>query len=106
MDLRQCAPEHLSEHPFRPRSPATGAGPLVWCDAQGNPAVLLRTWWVRNPETLFAETAECVGSDLIVRADVFDRLTHLYSVPLRELRAVWRRPMAEDDETPAVRQRP
>lgn len=69
------------------------AGPLVWYDATGAPAVALRTWRVRNAEAVFAEPVACEGADLVVRPDVFERLSRLYRVPLRELRVVWRRPI-------------
>ncbi|ODT04201.1 MAG: hypothetical protein ABS52_05990 [Gemmatimonadetes bacterium SCN 70-22] len=68
-------------------------GPLVWRDDQESPAVALRTWWVRNGEALFAEPAACVGADLVIRPDLFERLCVSFGVPLRELRAVLRRPV-------------
>jgi hypothetical protein len=71
------------------------AGPLVWTDRSGAPAVALRTWRTRNPEALFAEPVSCEGADLVMRSDVYERATRLYRVPLRELRVVWRRPVAD-----------
>jgi hypothetical protein len=77
--------------------PATFGGSLAWRDAHGRAAVALRTWWVRNPEALFAEPAACAGADLVIRPDLFERLRVGYGVPLRELRAV-RRPIARSPE--------
>jgi hypothetical protein len=70
--------------------PAFGE-PLTWRDARGDAAVVLRTWWLRNPDASFTESAACEGSDLLVRPDLSDRLLELYGVTLQELRTVRRR---------------
>jgi hypothetical protein len=72
------------------------AGPLVWTDSSSVPAIALRTWRVRNEEALWAEPVACEGADLVVRPDIFERLSGLYRVSLRELRVVWRRPITVD----------
>ena len=87
-------PPHLCR--FLNLTPARFAGPLVWTDTSGAPAVALRTWRVRNRQATFAEPAAFVGLDLVVRPEVLERMTGLYGVPLRELRVIWRRPV----ETP------
>ncbi len=78
---------------------ATPGGPLIWRDAQGYPAVALRTWWVRNPEALFAQPAACEGADLLIRPDLLERIRVAYGVPVHELRTVRRHPIVSNRGT-------
>ena len=71
--------------------PALYGGPLLWRDTKGNAAVALRTWWVRNPDALFTESAACEGADLIMRSDLVERVIPFFGIPLRELCVVLRR---------------
>jgi hypothetical protein len=82
--------------------PVYGA-PLVWVDTSMKPAVLLRTWRVRNGEALFAQPAEYEGVDLIARPDVVERLYELYGAPILELRALWREPMVDGESSAELR---
>lgn len=87
-------------HSYFDLEPAEYARPIMWADRDGAPAIALRTWRVRNPEALFAQPVACEGADLLVRPDLFERLSRMYRVSLRELRVVWRRPIVDgpDDE--------
>ncbi|WP_298272247.1 hypothetical protein [Gemmatimonas sp.] len=67
--------------------------PLSWHDSEGAPAVVMRQWWIRNPEEDDAEPATCEGADLIIRPDLHARLRERYGVALTELRHVSRRPI-------------
>ena len=71
------------------KPPVYGA-PLEWCDSNGAPAIVLRTWHVRNPEAVDVEPATCEGTDLIVRPDITERLRILLGVDLQELTVVGR----------------
>jgi hypothetical protein len=82
---------------YLPLQPPVYGAPLVWADASMAPAVVLRTWRVRNGEALFAQPAEYEGADLIARPDVVERLHALYGVLIRELRVVWRQPVQDID---------
>lgn len=79
------------------RAPAYGE-PLVWRDADGAPAIVLRTWRIRNVEAFEAEPVTCEGTDLIARPDIVDRLRALFGVNLQELRAVDRTALRDDDD--------
>ncbi|MNS54546.1 hypothetical protein D3C72_873450 [compost metagenome] len=58
--------------------------PLEWRDEQGNPAVALRTWHVRNRNALHTESIEYEGVDLIVRPDAYDFLVEMYQCQFTE----------------------
>jgi hypothetical protein len=75
--------------------PPTYAAPLIWKDEAGNPAIALRTWRVINPEALFAEPAEFIGSDLVVRPDIAGKMRQLYGAELREIRVLNRDSLSE-----------
>ena len=62
--------------------------PLVWHDLQGLPAVVLRTWRVRDYDIFGAEPASLCGSDLIIRPDVMKYLQWMCNKPLIELMIV------------------
>jgi hypothetical protein len=64
--------------------------PLVWSDAHDAPAIVLRTWRIRNSDAFDADPFELDGSDLLARPDIFDRLQTLCGVPLQEVRTVLR----------------
>lgn len=85
-------------HRFFQLMPAEYAGPLVWNDSSGVPAVALRTWRVHNPKALHAEPVSCQGEDLIIRPDLLERVIRLYMVPIHELRVVWRRPISDSPD--------
>ncbi len=78
------------------RVPAYGA-PLVWRDAEGAPAIVLRTWRIRNVEALDAEPVICEGTDLIARPDITDRLRALFDVDLQDVTVVNRTDLRDDD---------
>ena len=75
--------------------PAYGL-PLIWSDGQGTPALAIRTWCERNSDSGGASPVKSEGADLIVRADVADRISSLYGVPLQELCRVRRRSSPQD----------
>jgi hypothetical protein len=77
------------------RTPGFGE-PLTWSDESGQPAIALRTWWLRNRYALSKEQAACEGVDLVIRPDFVDRMGQLAHAPLRELRVVRRDLIAED----------
>ena len=77
--------------------PAYGA-PLVWADANGVPAIVLRTWHVGNVETIDAEPVAYEGTDLIVRPDITERLRLLLGVDPQELAVVSRADLLNTDE--------
>jgi len=72
--------------------------PLVWQDPTGIPAIVLRTWRVRNPEALFTEAVEYEGTDLIMRPDIFDRIMALCGCPIREETVVISKELNSVDE--------
>jgi hypothetical protein len=78
-------------------APAYGA-PFVWRDTNGTPAIVLRTWRVRNVEAVDAEPVTCEGTDLIARPDITDRLRALLGVDLQELTVVNRADLRDMDE--------
>jgi hypothetical protein len=80
---------------FASQGPTPYDGPLIWLDHDGNQGVALRTWRIRNTEGSFAEPVECVGSDLVVRPDLVERLEQAYRVPIHELRVVTREPVPD-----------
>lgn len=59
--------------------------PLVWRDDQGEPAIVLRVWQIRDPEQIWAEPLKYEGSDLLVRPDLLPRITSLMGNWPREL---------------------
>ncbi len=67
--------------------------PMSWHDSEGAPAVVMRQWWIRNPEEASSEPVMCEGADLIVRPDLHARLRERYGVALTELRHASRRPI-------------
>ena len=77
--------------------PAYGA-PLVWCDTNGAPAIVLRTWRVKNDESIDAEPVKCEGTDLIARPDIIERMRYLLGVDLQELAVVSRADLRDTDE--------
>jgi len=60
--------------------------PLIWSDATGAPAVVVRTWRLRNDRNLYSDTSESEGMDLIVRPDIMQQLLQWSGVPIREVR--------------------
>lgn len=62
--------------------------PLVWRDAEGAPAVVLRTWRVHNRRPLWAEPIVYEGLDLLMRPDIVARLSSLIGVRLQEVQVV------------------
>jgi hypothetical protein len=82
---------------YLPLHSAAYGAPLVWTDMSMVPALVLRTWRVRNGEALFAQPAEYEGCDLIARPDIVERLHALYYALIRELRVVRRQPMRDSD---------
>ena len=72
--------------------------PLVWHDSEGAPAVVLRTWRVRDVEVTYAEAVKCEGTDLIARPDIAARLRSLLAVDLQELTLVDRADLRQPDE--------
>lgn len=72
--------------------------PFMWVDESGAPAVVLRTWNVRNVEESYAEPFEIEGSDLIVRPDIAAKLQNVLAFPLTELRDVDRRAVKTDPD--------
>jgi hypothetical protein len=64
----------------------TFAAPLVWADSASAPAIVLRTWSVRNREVLDRRPFKFVGVDLIARPDIVRQLEVLCGTRLRESR--------------------
>jgi hypothetical protein len=58
--------------------------PLRWRDPCGAEAVALRTWRI-SADHYAIESHATIGSDLLVRPDVFDELARLHGRPLMEL---------------------
>ncbi|HEV2148941.1 MAG TPA: hypothetical protein VGR37_16165 [Longimicrobiaceae bacterium] len=67
-------------------APAFGE-PLVWRDAVGAPAVVLRVWQVRS-DAYEAEPLAYEGLDLLMRPDLYGHVCAAASVPVREFRTV------------------
>jgi hypothetical protein len=65
------------------RTPNIGE-PLVWLDAHGNEALVLRTWRVRDRDQMFAEPSSLHGQDMIVRPDVLEKLIRIHASNLVE----------------------
>jgi hypothetical protein len=93
--------DHILVPPFELRTyldlqPPGYRAPLVWSDRNGAPAIVLRSWRVRNAEAFDSEPADYEGVDLIARPDVVERLGTLCAMPLRELRVIDRRPIHQE----------
>lgn len=80
---------------YLPLNPAVPCGPLEWCDRDGFPAVVMRTWRVRDARVYRPEPAEYEGADLLVRPDVFARVASWAYGPVRESRFVARQRVRE-----------
>ena len=68
--------------------PSSYAEPLAWKDSSGENAIFLRTWWVRNSGSLLTESPEYVGTDLLIRPDLFDKVATECGGILREFSIV------------------
>ncbi len=67
--------------------------PLMWLDHRGLPAIVLRTWRIRNRNEYDGEPVSFQGSDLIARPDVAEQIKRVSVGPLQEVRHVSRDPI-------------
>jgi len=70
--------------------PAKYGSRLMWWNSDGEPAVVFRTWRVRDEEQLDGETVRYVGSDLLMHPDIFSRMESLAGTNLQEVCVIWR----------------
>ena len=82
-------------------TPAYGTA-LVWRDSNGAPAIVLRTWHVKNVEVIDSEAINFVGTDLIARPDIIERLRALLGADLQELTVVHRTDLRDEKVTRAA----
>lgn len=69
--------------------PSDYGAPIRWLDANGEPAVVLRTWRVRNQNSSDSEGHSDLGCDLLMRPDLLAVLEKAYGAwPLKEIQRV------------------
>jgi hypothetical protein len=68
--------------------PAQVGEQLIWCDNAGQPALVLRTWRLRDANQLWGEPRTHEGMDIIVRPDIFVRIIEMAVGSVRELAIV------------------
>ena len=75
--------------------PPDFGAPLVWRDSDGVPALVSRTWRVRDPEQTWGESLEYEGADLLMRPDIYARMEVLAGTMVRELCVIWEKPIED-----------
>jgi hypothetical protein len=73
--------------------PEPNAKDLIWVDEYNAPALVARSWKVRNTHSINEGALDVKGLDLIIRPDILGRLGKMYNLPVVELKRTIRIPM-------------